>query len=476
MNLRRSIRKVWSFSTLLMVCLLLWPGGGLRASDPHTAVYNSDSNNIFWFLIASDTHIGAAGFNGAQRLEWLVTTAKQTINPSFIVNLGDLTDSTNWSDSGYPDGPHVEEWEVYRDVLTDNGVDATFYYDLPGNHDGFGDLNFDYYLNYSIQGSATGQTQFSWDRSFGFGTYHFLGINTCGNQGTDFSLEPPQYGDNAGLDETELQFIHDDLAANAAADLTMIFGHHLLVPREADLDEQTTGDALSEMTMTALSYGASEFIALMEEFHPLMYAYGHSHVYREEFFTKNMSEGVVYLNVASLTKNDRQNYSIVAIDNNGLSTKACTVGVWPAVLITAPLDKNLGVRNDPYTAKVDDQTGTTKPVRALVFDPNPIVRVEYRLYKILTSAGDVVTTAVEKASSNANVAAMWRPMAQVAPTHSSYPYLWTAEYTPPAAGGDYMIEVRAIGSSTQSDGVPTSFPADAVSSGGTTCFLSTMAP
>ena len=471
MHSARHTMMTCCWSALLALFFAIWSQGSLYASDPRSAVYSSESQKIFWFLVVSDTHIGANGFDGEQNLEWVVSEAMQTISPAFIVNTGDLTDSTNWSSSGYPDGPHVEEWIMYRSILDRNYVDATFYYDLPGNHDGFGDRDFSYYLNYSIQGSAGGQTQFSWNRTFDFGTYHFLAINTCGNEGSDFSFKPPQYGDNSGLDASEMQFIRNDLEANAHADLTMIFGHHLLVSRETDLSDPTP-DPLEDMTMTALSYGGDEFISLMEEFDPLMYVYGHSHVYREEFFTKGMSEGVVYLNVASMTKNETMNYNIVAIDNNGLSTKACTIGTWPAVIITAPLDKNLGMRNDPYTTNIQDGTGDTKPIRALVFDKNPVVRVDYRMYKIKNTVGDVVDEAVKRASEQIEVETMWQPMTQVSPSHPSYPFLWTAEYQAPPESGDYTIEVRAIGSSTQWDAVPTSFPADPVDDDGF-CFITT---
>ena len=473
MHSARQTRMSWCWPALLILFFALCSPGPLHASDPHCAVYSSDSQKLFWFLVVSDTHIGASGYDGKKNLEWVVSEAMQTINPSFIVNAGDLTDSSNWCSSGYPDGPHVEEWIQYRAILDRNNVDATFYYDIPGNHDSFGDRDFSSYLNYSIQGSASGQTQFSWTRTFNFGTYHFLAINTCGNEGSDFSFEPPQYGDNAGLDTSELQFIRTDLKANAQADLTMIFGHHLLVSRETDVFD-LTADALEAMTMTALSYGADKFIALMEEFQPLMYAYGHSHVYREEFFTKDMSEGVVYLNVASMTKNDTMNYNIVAIDNNGLSTKACTIDIWPAVIITAPLDKHLGVRKNPYTCDIQDVTGSAKPIRALVFDKNPVVRVDYRMYKILDTVGDVVGGAVEDASGQVEIEAMWQPMTQVEPSHPYYPYLWTAECLNPPEGGDYTIEVRAIGSSTQSDAIPTSFPAEPVDDEGY-CFINTVA-
>jgi 3',5'-cyclic AMP phosphodiesterase CpdA len=471
LNMFLTIRSKESMAvSAALVCLFFF--GALcpvQASDPHCASYSTDSEKIFWFVQTSDVHIGARGYPGSENLEWLVTEAKNVIKPSFIVVTGDLTDSSDRNEMGYPDGPHIEEWEEYWDIVNTDGINPDFYYDLPGNHDHFDDENFDYYLSNSIQGLATGQTQFSWTRTFDFGTYHFLGINTCGNDGAEFSMLPPTYGDNAGLDTDELKFIADDLEDNKNADLTMIFGHHLIVKRETDWS-YLTGDALEEMTMTALIYGADAFTALMEYYHPLMYAYGHSHVYREEFFIKDMTEGVIYLNVASLSKNDEKNYNIIAIDNNGISTTPHTVGVWPAVIITAPLDRNLGMENNPYTADVEDLTGTSTPIRALVFDTNPVTRVDYRMYKITEDVGDIVGTGVGLVGGLVESEDMWCPMTQVAPSHPSYPYLWVSDCPNPLEGGDYTIEVRATGSSVQRDAVPTAFPADPVDDEGL-CFI-----
>ena len=467
-------------NTCFLVCLLLGifflnPPSRVQASDPHSARYSTESDKIFWFLVISDVHIGAWGFTGSENLEWAVTEAKDVIQPSFIVNLGDLTDSTNWNEAGIPDGPHVEEWIEYRAVLDRNGVDKTFYYDLPGNHDHFGDENFDNYLQYSIQGLATGNTQPSWTRTFNFGTYHFLGINTNGHDGADFSPYPPYYGDNAGLDTAELEFIRDDLEANKDADLTMIFGHHPIVTRDTNWSYYTTHDITQNATMTALVYGADGLTALMEYYHPLMYAYGHSHVYREEFFTRDMTEGVLYLNVASLTRNSENNYNVVAIDNNGISTRSSTRGVWPAVIITAPLDKNLGMENDPYTAGAAVLTGDSTPIRALVFDKNPVTRVDYRMYEITEDVGEIVERGVSISSGLAEREDMWHPMQQVEPSHPNYPYLWVADCPNPLEGGRYTVEVRATGSSTQRDAVPTVYPADPVEEESGLCFISTAA-
>ncbi|MBN2372824.1 metallophosphoesterase [bacterium] len=463
-------KAIVTVSVLLFLFLLAFYHKS-QASDPHSALYSPDNNKIFWFIIISDVHIGAKGYSGSENLEWIVTEAKGFINPSFIVNAGDMTDSTNWSDLGYPDGPHVEEWQAYRNILSGR-VDSTFYYDIPGNHDHYRDKNFDYYLNYSIQGTATGQTQISWTRTFDFGKYHFLGINTAGNDGAEFSMLPPDYGDNAGLDTAELTFIANQLENNKDADITMIFGHHAIVTRDTDWADWSFNEA-EEWTETALFYGANEFISLMEDYNVLMYGYGHSHIYREEFFTKNMSEGVIYLNVASLSKSEGKNYNIVAIDNNGISTVSPDIGVWPAVIITAPLDRNLGTRQNPYTSNVTDLSGDSTPIRALVFDKQTVTQVEYMMYKIQENAGEFIYTTIGEVIGMAECDGVWTPMTQVDPNHSNYPYLWEADCNVPSAEGEYTIVVRAKGSTVQMDTIPTAFPIRPVNEAG--CFIETAA-
>lgn len=447
--------------------LMLLTAQPLGAGDPYCAVYSTDDRNIFWFVLMSDVHVGAAEVNGKENLRWMLTEAREVIHPSFIVAAGDLTDSTKWKSDGYPDGPHEEEWEAYRAVVDESGVAANEYYDLPGNHDHFGDRDFDYYRHYSLQGSITDDTQFSWTRTFDFGKYHFLGVNTCGNDGADFSMLPPAYGDNAGLEEEELRFIEESLEANQDANLTLAFGHHLLFKREEG--DEFTFEELEKPTMTALLYGADRFVGLLDRYGVSMYGYGHTHTHVEEFLTKGMSEGVIYLNTASLTKSQEHQYTIVAIDNNGISTVAADLRKWPAVIITAPLDRNLGMSNDPYTSRIADTTGSSTPVRALVFDANPIESVEYTLYRIPKGSGQLVEGALSGLILNLEETAIWHPMNRVPADHPMYPYLWTADCAKPLEGGDYTVAVRAKGSGTNSDRVPTAFPNSPVNGMG--CFI-----
>ena len=357
-------------------------------------------------------------------------------------DLGDLTDSTNYDSDLWPDGPWQEEWEEYLFILETNGIDSSFYYDIPGNHDHYNDQYFDYYLSYSIQGRATGQTQISWTRTFGFGKYHFLGINTAGNDGANFSLWPfDNFGDHAGLDETELEFIEEQLEENKDAELTLIFGHHPIYMRS------------SEWTDTALSYGAEEFLELMEQYGILMYGYGHTDIYREEVFTEGMAEGILYLNTGAIRSSDESEYTLIAVDCNGLSVVPVDLGIWPVVLITAPLDKGLGGGN-PFVYPLP-KIGLN-PIRALVFDTDPVASVQYRI----------------------DATGQWYPMSRV----QTNPHLWEGEWdATQLSKEDHTIEVQAIGSAIGSDSITigfnndTSSPASDSSESDDSCFIAVAA-
>jgi hypothetical protein len=97
-----------------------------------------------------------------------------------------------------------------------------------------------------------------------------------------------------------------------------------------------------------------------------MYAYGHTHAidYIEPYY----GDRTLFLNVKSLCTDQR--YSLIGIDNNGISVTEGVVNEWPVVLITAPTDKYLGHGN-PYINTYTVHPSDSNPVRALVFcDPN----------------------------------------------------------------------------------------------------------
>jgi VCBS repeat-containing protein len=387
------------------------------AGNPRSAFYSPDPSRIFWFIHISDTHIGARGSTDGANLSWVVNTARTVINPSFIVASGDLTDSTNGSLFGIPGGPYQKEWDEYRSIITGAIPDAaSMFYDIPGNHDAYSDRDFAYYLNNSIQGRATGKKQLSWRRDFSFGTYQFLGVNTCDNTGAAFSLFWP-YGDYAGLDAEELRFIHDQLAGNPGAALTLVFGHHPITDTGASDD-------------TWLYYGDNEFVLDLGNFGVSEYGYGHTHDFSEALFdgdasTGNMpGDGICYFNLASLAKSSDNNFSVVAIDCNGISIATQAVKTWPVVLITAPVNNTIGAAANPYSYTVPNSP--TNPIRALVFDPGTVSQVRFRI----------------------DGAATWFPMTKSADNPKLWQAVWNASGV---SGGAHTIEVQATGTTVRND-------------------------
>jgi VCBS repeat-containing protein len=407
---------------LLAACVLVPAHVTVSAGNPHGAYYSSENTSVFWFLHVSDLHVGACNSGETDRLRWLVTTARSTINPQFIVATGDLTDSTNCNWLGYPNGPYQVEWSEYKSIVDGAGAGAGFFYDLPGNHDAYSDQYFEYYLANSVQGRATGKTQASWTRQFAFGTYHFLGVNTADNTGDGFSILPP-YGDHAGLDSSELAYINQALDANSEADLTFVFGHHPVT---------STGNSSD----TYLYYGHQAFISALDQSSASAYNYGHTHANSQVLFTGNSytglmgGDGIQYNNVSSLGKDSPNSYSLVAVDCNGVSSVTKTVGSWPVVLITAPVDRYVGSSPNPYAYTVPNSSANA--IRALVFDTGAVVSVSYRI----------------------DGGGTWYPMTQVA----SNTALWeTRAWNASAlANGDHTIEVRAAGTTTVSDSVTVS--------------------
>ena len=343
-----------------LVLALVQPAG---AGDPHAAYYCPETDQVMWFIHASDVHVGTGGSTDTGNLNWLVTTARQVIDPSFIVVSGDLTDSTNGNWLGYPNGPYQAEWDAYKGILGNAGMDAGFYFDLPGNHDAYNDPSFAYYRANAVQGRANDSTQMSWTRTGPWGKYHFLGVSTPDNTGAAFSLFWP-YGDYAGLDDGERAFIGGALQSHADARLTFVFGHHPLAATGNDAD-------------TYLYYGRDEFVALLDTHRASQYGYGHTHASSQQFYGANMAEGMFYFNVAALGKDSPNAYTVTAIDCHGLASVTQNVGTWPVVLITAPVDRSLGGGVNPYAYEVPNSA--VNPIRALVLDPNPVAQVQFRI-------------------------------------------------------------------------------------------------
>jgi hypothetical protein len=129
--------------------------------------------------------------------------------------------------------------------------------------------------------------------------------------------------------------------------------------------------------------------------------------------------------VDSLGKSNNDHYAVLAVDGNGISIVPGQKGEWPLVLITAPMDRCLGECPNGYA--YDIPQSPVNPIRAIVFDKNPVSRVEFRIDK----TGE------------------WQPMQPVDSTPVWFG-LWDARLYAP---GTHTIEVRAQGSAAATDTV-----------------------
>lgn len=407
-----------TFFAALVLVALLPTQARVAASGPYGASYCTDTNRVFWFIHASDIHVGASGTADTDRLTWIVNTGRSVIKPLFTVVTGDLTDSTNGNIFGYPNGPYAGEWQQYRDILARARVTLDDYYDIPGNHDAYNDASFAYYKAYGFQRAAYGAAgQVAWTKVLPWGdSYHFVAVNTADNSGDGFSLSWP-YGDYAGLDEGELGALEGDLATDAArnASLRFVFGHHPVT---------STGDSQD----TYLNYGSPRFVSDLSAAGASAYSYGHVHDNVETLFTGDTYTGAAgtgfrYRRVASLGKTTGENYSLVSVDCNGVNTATQSVGTWPLVLVTAPVNRYVGTTPNPYG--YDVPAAASNPVRALVFDAGAVSQVRFRI----------------------DGGATWYPMSRTASGSSLWSGTWNASSL---AAGEHSVEVQAVGTSTRS--------------------------
>jgi MYXO-CTERM domain-containing protein len=285
------------------------------------------------------------GKKDTENLSWATSELVEVVQPRFLVHAGDLVDGTGGG--LIPVGQFEEEWQAYRAILDGNGMSPDFYFDLPGNHDAYGDPDLPHYLQYSIQGEATGELNHAWTVEDAGSKFLFVGLATSG---TDGAFWP---ADNGGLDGTDQAFFQSAIAAHPDADILCIFGHH-------PASDNYISDGLGMLLDTMVSSGAS------------LYAYGHTHDHSMKW-----KAGALQLNVASLGKSDDLQVGLIAFDGRGLSAKAFGVGRWPVVLVTAPTDVELG--GDHKAAYMVDGSLPAAPVRALVFSPGPVDQVSATL-------------------------------------------------------------------------------------------------
>jgi len=344
------MRSILSAAPLLAITLLASNVAAKGAADAHHA---RGTANLFWFMHVSDLHIGASSIEDPKQkatphtkkaLEELV----EVLSPSFVMATGDLTDG---SAGVVPTaGQQQDEWDLYRKLYQDDGMTADFFFDVPGNHDAYGESGgLGYFIANSLQGTATGKTYSSWSVQVPEGEVLFFGLNSAGTGAGVFTNPPGEFP------EDTLEHFESTLKAHPNARLVVAGAHHPL----------------------SGSSGADRMVEAFKSMGGGFYLHGHVHSY-EEYLD---GEGQVVVNqINSLGKGDTNNVGVVAYDHNALVYRATGIEKpWPFVSITAPVAARLRDGDESPYAYAVCKDRKDNPVRALVFSDSPITIVSVRV-------------------------------------------------------------------------------------------------
>ncbi len=293
---------------------------------------------LFWFIHITDTQFIWSANESIALFYQLLNETFQAIDPLFIYNTGDLVDANNGAQQD------VEEWKLYEKALKDNNMNSSIYIDLVGNHDAANDPGYNHYLNYSMIGSSYNTLQYSFNKSFSFGNYAFIGINTAKNLYNlyEFAL----FG---FLNTTELDWYEKELEKYRNFNRIFVFGHH---PHKYPPPFLINSN---------LSSSGKTFFDLNEEFDVSYYLSGHVH-----FNSFHKEDNFLTITTSNFILNGGT-YRIISLDHNQLSMSIENVGKWPQGIITYPSSEIPIIQSK-------------NKIRVLAWDPNGINSVEFSLY------------------------------------------------------------------------------------------------
>lgn len=304
---------------------------------------NSEGNKLFWFLQITDTQFIWSNQDKIDMFSKFLNETNKIIKPLFIINTGDIVDADNGRNQ------NIEEWQNYNKTLSENKINSSIYVDLVGNHDGSEDPHYSYFINYSITGSEYGATQISFNHSFTFGNYAFIGINTAKDSYTNLF----DFAFGGFLNTEELDWYENELKKYKDYDNIFVFGHHppFFPPYYRIISN--------------LSSSGKSFYDLNKEYHINYYFCGHLH--------SNYIQKKDGLNTIITDNFDDKNgtYRIVVIDDNQLSTSIECLGKWPQGLITYPPSHNF--YDSQFKVELEN-------IHVLAWDPKGIVSIEWSVY------------------------------------------------------------------------------------------------
>ncbi len=303
---------------------------------------SSNDLNVFWFLQISDTQFLWYDNKKIAYFYEFLNETYNTIAPLFIYHTGDIVGAN------YGFKQDEEEWSRYKEALDNNNFNASTYLDVIGNHDAIHDPNFTNFLNYSMMGQSFNTTQYSFNHSFSFGEYVFIGLNTAKK-----SYDLFEFGFQGFLTSAELNWYESELEKYKDYDKIFVFGHH--PPNYPPIYE----------IESEVSDNGKNFNDLNDEFNVSFYISGHTH--------SNSFRYVNNIITITTTNFDALNgtFRIISLDNNRLSSSIGYVGDWPQAIITNPSEEDYLFEN---------LTINESKLRVLAWDPKGITSVKWSLF------------------------------------------------------------------------------------------------
>lgn len=304
---------------------------------------NSEGNKFFWFIQITDTQFIWANQNDIDMFSKFLNETKKIIKPLFIIHTGDIVDADNGR------AQNIEEWQKYNKSLSENKINSSIYVDLVGNHDGSEDPHYSHFINYSITGSEYRATQISFNHSFSFGNYAFIGINTAKdsyNNLFDFAF-------SGFLNTEELDWYENELKNYKNYDNIFVFGHHPPFFHPC------------YRIISNLSSTGKTFYDLNKEYNVNYYFCGHIH---SNYIQKRDGFNTI---ITDNFDDNNGTYRIVVIDDNQLSTSIGYIGKWPQGLIIYPPSRNF------YDSQFNIDL---EKIHVLAWDPKGIVSIEWSVY------------------------------------------------------------------------------------------------
>jgi len=315
--------------------------------------------NIFWFLHVTDAQESwlygdAAEDPGlAHQYFLLLNESARVIAPEFVVNTGDIVNTNDHDGNILADnlGQDDNEWAMYRNATDLAGANLSWYVDLTGNHDGYGDPGFTYYLANSVLGRATGQYHHAWGVNTSAGQHRFIGLKSTEGDGVDY-----QFAVFGILTRAEMDWYEGELRRDTGSPspVTFLLQHH------------------PPYTFTAeLTSSGKSFEALANDYGVDVMLFGHDHVETIDYMPQ--ANGIRAIQTPAFHK-DRGTYRIVAVDSGVLSSELAFVGQWPQGLITSPI-----ATDHVYGDYLEVPHAAPGAIRVLAWDAAGVTGVQVRI-------------------------------------------------------------------------------------------------